>query len=65
MSLQELLESIFKDVEQGKLSDRVFTFVDYKNKYVHLKPEVNVEVKFTDGKTATIDVTDYFKGVVK
>lgn len=64
--LQKLITGIVRDLEDdNQMNERLTQFVDYKNKYVVLKPSVKVSVELTNGRTFTIDVTDYFEGVVK
>lgn len=64
-SLQELITRLIKDLDVERLDGRIERYVDYKSKYTVLKPSVKVEIELTEGKVVTIDVTDYFKGVVK
>lgn len=65
MGLEEKLKEVFENVEKGIMNPEVFYFHDSKSKFTNLTPRVVVEVEFTDGKTAKIDVTEYFKEVVK
>lgn len=65
MSLEELLKQEIDNIKNGIVSKRVDNFVDYKNKYAILKPEVKVEVSLTCGVVAKIDVTDYFMEEIK
>jgi len=60
MTLEELIRSEIENIKNGIVGDRVDSFVDYKNKYAILKPEVKVEVSLTRGVVAKIDVSDYF-----
>ena len=64
-TLEELVTRVVQNLDVEKLDKRVETYVDFKSKYVVLKPSVKVNVELTDGRKFTIDVTDYFKGVVK
>lgn len=63
--LQKLLTNIIKGLDKEHLDNRINTFVDYKTKYVVLKPCVKVKVELTEGKIFEIDITDYFEGVVR
>lgn len=63
--LRELIARLIQDVDVEKLDKRIDTYVDYKSKYVVLKPSVKVEVELTNGKKFTLDITDYFEGVIK
>lgn len=64
-SLEQLITRVVKDLEQDKIDKRVDNYRDLKSKYVNLKPRVAVHVELTNGKSLEIDVTDYFKGVIK
>ena len=64
-TLEELVTRVVQNLDVEKLDKRVETYVDFKSKYVVLKPSVKVNVELTDGRKFTIDVTDYFGGVVK
>lgn len=63
--LEDLLTKIIQNLDVDKLDTRIESYADYKNPYMILKPSVKVVVELTCGKTVTIDVSDYFKGVVK
>lgn len=63
--LEEVVSEIIQNVDVEKLDKRIDTYADYKSKYVVLQPKVKVSVELTNGKKFTIDVTDYFKGVIK
>lgn len=64
--LQKLIARLVQNIEdENQLDERIVSFRDYKSKYVNLKPLVNVNIELTNGRTLTIDVTDYFEGVVK
>ena len=64
--LEELLKKIIKDVENGSIQNqRVISYYDYKNKYAILKPRITVDIELTNGKTAKIDISDFFKGELK
>ena len=66
IELQELLESLIKEFnKKQKFNERIIGFTDYKSKYCILKPKVTVSIEQTDGKIINLDITDYFKGVVK
>ena len=66
VKLQELLNNLIKEFNcDKKFNDRIIGFTDYKSKYCILKPKVTVSVEQTDGKIINIDVTDYFKEVLK
>ena len=62
LTLEELIKKIIKE---NKMDERIVAFNDYKTKYAILHPSVTVNVELTEGKVYKIDVTDYFKGVVK
>lgn len=63
--VEELLVRIINDLKEGKVDDRVVSYANYDSNYVFPKPKVIVQVEMTNGKTAKIDITDYFKEVVK
>ena len=63
--LQKLISRIVQNIEDNEMDERIVGFTDAKNKYVNLRPVVKVNVELTNGRTLTIDVTDYFEGVVK
>lgn len=65
MTLEDVIKQIIKNLNEGKVDNRVTSFIDYKNKYAVLKPEVKVEISLTKGIVATIDVSDFFKEDVK
>ena len=59
-TLEELTKRIVASVEKGEVDGRVVSYVDYKTKYMVLKPQVAIDVELTSGKVVKIDVTDYF-----
>ena len=63
--LQKLISKIVQNLDDNEMDERIVGFTDAKNKYVNLRPVVKVNVELTNGRTLTIDVTDYFEGVVK
>ena len=63
--LRELIANIIQNIDFEKLDSRIDSYVDFKSKYVVLKPSVKVDVELTNGKKFSIDVTDYFEGVAK
>lgn len=63
--LEKVVSEIIQNVDVEKLDKRIDTYTDFKSKYVVLKPAVKVSVELTSGKKFTIDVTDYFEGVIK
>jgi len=65
MSLEEVVKQQIKNLQDGKVNERVESFVDYKNKYAVLKPSVKVEISLTKGIVATIDVSDFFTEEIK
>lgn len=65
LTLEEVVKQAIKNLLDGKVNERVINFVDYKNKYAVLKPEVKVEISLTKGIVATIDVSDFFKEEIK
>jgi len=65
MTLEDVIKQIIKNLNEGKVDNRVTSFIDYKSKYAVLKPEVKVEISLTKGIVATIDVSDFFKEDVK
>lgn len=66
IELQNLLEKLINEFnEDKKFNDRIIGFTDYKSKYCILKPKVTVNIEQTDGKIINVDITDYFKGVLK
>ena len=65
MSLEELIKQEINNILEGKFDDRVLNYFDYKSKYAVLKPMVKVNIELTKGVTATIDISDYFKGELK
>ena len=64
MTLEELIKNEIENLKNGKVDNRVNSFVDYKNKYAVLKPGVTIEISLTQGIVATIDISDYFKGEI-
>jgi len=64
-TLEELIKRVVTELENNTINERIDVYNDYKTKYVVLKPKVKVKIELTNGKIAEIDVTDYFKGVVK
>ena len=64
-TLEELITRLVKYLDSEKFDERVVSYYDYKSKYVVLKPSVTVEISLTEGKVVKIDVSDYFKEVVK
>ena len=65
ISLEDVIKQSIKNLSEGKVDERVVNFIDYKNKYAVLKPEVKVEISLTKGVVATIDVSDFFKEELK
>ena len=65
MTLEELIKHEIENIKNGIVGKRIDSFVDYKNKYAILKPEVKVEVSLTSGVVAKIDVSDYFAEEIK
>ena len=65
ISLEEVVKQAIKNLLDGKVNERVESFVDYKNKYAVLKPSVKVEISLTKGVVATIDVSDFFTEEIK
>lgn len=66
IELQQLLETLINDFnEKEKFDERIVGFTDYKSKYCILKPKVTVSIEQTNGKIINVDITDYFKGVIK
>ena len=66
IELQQLLETLINDFnEKEKFDERIIGFTDYKSKYCILKPKVTVSIEQTNGKIINVDITDYFKGVIK
>lgn len=64
--LQTLLNNLIDEFnKEEKFNERIIGFTDYKSKYCILKPKVIVSVEQTDGKIINIDVTDYFKEILK
>ncbi len=63
--LQKLISRIVENLEDNELDERVLYFHDTKSKYTNLRPVVKVNIELTNGRTVSIDVTDYFEGVVK
>lgn len=61
----ELCEIIKNVLENGTLDKKITMYADYNNKFMFLKPRVKVHVETSDGKEFKIDVTDYFKDIVK
>lgn len=64
-SLECLIERIVDDIRNGKTSERILNYVDYKTKYVILKSKISVEVELTEGKVIKFDVSDYFKELLE
>lgn len=63
--LQKLITRLVQNLDDNEIDERVVKFADYKSRYVNLKPSVKIDIEFTNGRSVTIDVTDYFEGVVK
>lgn len=63
--LEELIKKIISKSRVDTLDHRVESFVDYKNKYMILKPSVKVTIELTEGKVIKADVTDYFEKSLK
>lgn len=59
-TLEELTKRIVASIGKGEVDGRVVNYVDYKTKYMVLKPQVTIDVELTSGKVVKIDVTDYF-----
>lgn len=64
-SLNDLIADSIKELNEGKVGGRVDSYVDYKSRFVVLKPSVKVEIALTGGKVVKIDISDYFEGVLK
>lgn len=66
IELQELLNKLIIEFnEKEKFNERIIGFTDYKSKYCILKPKVTVSIEQTNGKIINVDITDYFKEVIK
>lgn len=63
--LEELIKRIIRELDENSLDDRIDNYTDYKSKYIILKPTVKVDVELTCGKVIKIDVSDYFKEVIR
>lgn len=63
--LEDLIKKIISKSKVDTLDHRVESFVDYKNKYMILKPSVKVTIELTEGKVIKADVTDYFEKSLK
>ena len=63
--LEELIKKIISKSKVDTLDHRVESFVDYKNKYMILKPSVKVTIELTEGKVIKADITDYFEKSLK
>ena len=63
--LESLLSRLIQNVKEGKLDERIISYANYDSNYVFPKPKVIVQVELTNGKTAKIDITDYFKEETK
>ena len=65
-TLEELIKNTIKTIDEGNVpTDRIESFMDYKAKYVILRPSVKVEIALTGGKVVKMDVSDYFEGDIK
>ena len=60
-------EIIEKQLENpNELGERVFSFHDFQNKFIHLKNRAYVTLELTDGKEIKLDISDlidFKKGV--
>lgn len=65
LSLEEVIKQEIKNLLDGKVDERVESFVDYKSQYAVLKPSVKIEVNLTKGIVAKIDVSDFFTEEIK
>ena len=63
--LVEFITKVIEHIDDDKLDPAVEEYKNYKSRYVIPKPHVRVQIELTSGKVATIDITDYFKGVIK
>lgn len=63
--LEELIKNLIEGLKEGKLSERMDTYIDYKNPYTVLKPSVKVEVELSKGVVAKFDISDFFKEALK
>ena len=65
LTLEEVIKKTIKNWLDGKVDERVESFVDYKSQYAVLKPSVKVEINLTKGVVAKIDISDFFKEEIK
>lgn len=65
LTLEEVIKKTIKNLLDGKVDERVESFVDYKSQYAVLKPSVKVEINLTKGVVAKIDISDFFKEEIK
>ncbi len=63
--LESLLSRLIQNVKEGKLDERITSYENYDSNYVFPKPRVIVKIELTSGKTAKIDITDYFEEETK
>ena len=65
LSLEEIVKQTIRNLLDGKVDERVESFVDYKNQYAVLKPSVKLEISLTKGIVAKVDVSDFFTEEIK
>lgn len=65
LTLEEVIKKTIQNLLDGKVDERVESFVDYKSQYAVLKPSVKVEINLTKGVVAKIDISDFFKEEIK
>ena len=65
LSLEEVIKRAITNLKNGKVDERVESFVDYKSPYSVLKPSVKLEISLTKGVVAKIDISDFFKEEIK
>lgn len=64
--MKEDLEDLIRElIKAPELSERINKYIDYKAKYVILKPSVKVTVELTKGIVFTADISDYFEEDIK
>ena len=60
--LEKLLKEEIKKINNGDInSERIVSFIDYKNPYAILKSKVYVEIELKKGIKVTLDISDLFK----
>ena len=64
--IEEVIKKEIKDIKEGNInSDRIISYIDYRNQYAILKSKIYIDVELKRGIKATIDITDLFQEELK